>query len=184
MQEADARQTWRNESAAAKNPLPGALTFALPLALFLAMPGLFLPALSLEEPRESSGETPKLLKAVDYGPLMQQVQKVIKSKWQPPASSKSLKTRVSFMLFKDGRVQGLKTLDSSGDKEFDHSALKAVESALDQDGKLCPLPATAPDSIEIEFSLDYYVESNTFTPAEQIQLLWKNAVEGQLDKLR
>ncbi|HNG20474.1 MAG TPA: TonB family protein, partial [Candidatus Obscuribacter sp.] len=178
MQEADARQTWRNESAAAKNPLPGALTFALHLALFLALPGFFLPALSLEEPRESSGETPKLLKAVDYGPLMQQVQKVIKSKWQPPASSKSLKTRVSFMLFKDGRVQGLKTLDSSGDKEFDHSALKAVESALDQDGKLCPLPATAPDSIEIEFSLDYYVESNTFTPAELIQLLWKNAVEG------
>jgi len=43
---------------------------------------------------------------------------------------------------------------------------------------------TAPDSIEIEFALDYNVESNTLTPAEMIQLLWKNAVEGQLDKLR
>ncbi len=184
VQEAGSTQKQQNESVLAKNPPSPALPLALPLSLLLALPGLFSPALAVDEPRENSGETPKLLKTVDFGPLMQQVQKAIKSKWQPPVSSKSLKTRVSFMLFKDGRVQGLKTLASSGDKEFDRSALKAVENALDPEGKLCPLPATAPDSIEIEFALDYNVESNVLTPAEQIQLLWKNAVEGQLDKLR
>ena len=146
-----------------------------------------MPALALDEARESAPANPAAkpqVEEVDFGPLMKEVQRAIKSKWQPPPSARSLKTRVSFTLFKDGKVQGLKTRVSSGESEFDRAALKAVENALDQEGKLCPLPANAPDYIDIEFSLDYNVEDKALTPAEQIQLLWKNAVEGQLDKLR
>lgn len=169
--------------------MPCPCAFALSLCLFLCIFLLeaVIPVLALDEPRESAQANPTIeprVETVDFGPLMQEVQRAIKNQWQPPPSAKSLKTRVSFILFKDGRVQGLKTRVSSGESEFDRSALKAVEKALDREGKLCFLPANAPDSIEIEFSLDYNVENKALTPAEQIQLLWKNAVEGQLDKLR
>lgn len=182
MPNSDSKQPQRkNTGARTKKTQP----LSLPLSLSLALVASTTAALSLDEAQASDGvDNTKQQSAVDFGPLMQQVQRAIKSKWQPPAARKTLKTRVSFRLFKDGKVQGLKLLVSSGDQEFDHSALKSVENALDPEGKLCPLPATAPDSIEIEFALDYNVESKGLTPAEQIQLLWKNAVEGQLDKLR
>lgn len=57
VQEAGSTQKQQNESVLAKNPPSPALPLALPLSLLLALPGLFSPALAVDEPRENSGET-------------------------------------------------------------------------------------------------------------------------------
>ena len=60
----------------------------------------------------------------------------IKSNWAPPEDSFKNKTVVTFKIMRDGTIKSSKISESSGDKQFDTGAIKAVQ----QTGKVAPLP--------------------------------------------
>lgn len=122
-------------------------------------------------------------KEVDYVTYMQDVQKSIKAHWYPPKQAQPLRTVLFFYIQSDGSIKDLHIQKSSGVDACDAAALQAVERCT----SFPALPANAPDQIQIEFSLDYNMLSGrkeTLTPAEQIDKLWKGAIEGEIAKLK
>lgn len=123
------------------------------------------------------------LKEVDYGTYMRDVQKAIKEHWFPPKQVQPLRTVLFFYIQSDGSIKDLQVKRSSGLEACDLAALQAVERCA----SFPPLPQNAPDQIQIEFSLDYNMLSSrkeTLTPAEQIDNLWKGAIQVEIAKLK
>lgn len=123
------------------------------------------------------------MKSQDYLPYMNEVQRSIKEHWYPPKHEKPLSTVLFFHITTDGTVKDLRIQKSSGVEIYDLAALEAVERC----GKFGILPDPTVDEIQIEFSLDYNMQSSkkdTLTPAEQIDNLWKGAIQGELVKLK
>ncbi|MBP3820482.1 TonB family protein [bacterium] len=60
----------------------------------------------------------------------------IKSNWFPQQDSFKNKTVVTFQIMRDGTIKSSKISESSGDKQFDGDAMKAVQKT----GKVAPLP--------------------------------------------
>lgn len=67
---------------------------------------------------------------------MKDMEHRIKSNWAPPEDSFKNKTVVTFKIMRDGTIKSSKISESSGDKQFDTDAIKAVQ----QTGKVAPLP--------------------------------------------
>jgi len=90
---------------------------------------------------------------VDFGPYMADLQRKIKSRWNPPKSNETKKLKVFFEVARDGKISKARVLDSSGDDQVDKAGLAALKEL----GYAPPLPAGAPESVAIEFSFDYNV---------------------------
>lgn len=67
---------------------------------------------------------------------MNDMEQRIKSNWFPQQDSFKNKTVVTFQIMRDGTIKSSKVSESSGDKQFDGDAVKAVQKT----GKVAPLP--------------------------------------------
>ena len=75
----------------------------------------------------------------------------IKSNWLPPDDNFKNKTVVTFQIMRDGTIKSSKISESSGDKQFDTGAIKAVQ----QTGKVAPLPKNIlGEYIDITFTFE------------------------------
>jgi TonB family protein len=90
---------------------------------------------------------------VDFGPYMADLQRRIKKHWFPPKGNESKRVVVVFKVHSGGELSGLHLDHSSGVAIADNAALKAVEDAA----PFRPLPAGAPDAVDIQFTFDYNV---------------------------
>ena len=88
---------------------------------------------------------------VDLEPYIKNVEYQIKKNWRPKTFAVSKNTVVLFKISKEGRLSDLKILESSGNKEADDAAIKAIQGV-----KFEPLPAEyKKDSVDIKFTFDY-----------------------------
>jgi TonB family protein len=92
-------------------------------------------------------------KDVDFSRYMAELQRKIKRQWFPPKGPESNRIRVLFQVSRDGTMSGLKLVNSSGNALADKAATNAVETAQ----PFPPLPAGAPESVDIEFTFDFNV---------------------------
>lgn len=90
---------------------------------------------------------------VDFGPYMADLQRRIKKHWFPPKGNESKRVVVIFKVHSGGELSGLHIDHGSGVAIADNAALKAVEDAA----PFRPLPAGAPDIVDIQFTFDYNV---------------------------
>jgi len=82
---------------------------------------------------------------------MKDMEQRIKSNWLPPQDNFRNKTVVTFQIMRDGTIKCSKISKSSGDKQFDGNAMKAVV----QTGKVAPLPKNILDEyIDITFTFE------------------------------
>lgn len=91
---------------------------------------------------------------VDFGPYMAMMQKAVKRQWFPPKGNESKRVVAFWKVKNDGTIYGVRIDKSSGVPAADQAALNAVRKV----GKLRPLPAGAPDSVDIQFTFDYNVK--------------------------
>lgn len=92
---------------------------------------------------------------VDFGPYMADLQRRIKRAWFPPKGNESKRVVVVFKVHRGGELSHLRLDRGSGVAIADQAALKAVENAA----PFRPLPAGAPDDVDIQFTFDYNVFS-------------------------
>ena len=91
-----------------------------------------------------------------WAPYMKNLEKTIKTNWNPPKSEASKRVVVVFKINKQGELLALKILQSSNDEEADKAALKAVRIT----SPFKPLPEQFEGrNIDIEFTFDYNVLS-------------------------
>jgi hypothetical protein len=103
--------------------------------------------------------TPPTLEAandVDFGPYMANMQRKIKRNWFPPKANTSKRVVVLFTLSRDGTMNNLRTLTP----DVSDSELSAAYTAV-QSTKFQSLPQGSPDSVDIEFTFDYNVFTET-----------------------
>lgn len=97
----------------------------------------------------------------DYGPYMadiQRLQRSIKKHWLPPKGNENKKVTVEFKVLSDGQLSDLHVLESSGVKEADDAALKAVKDSA----PFKPLSLTPKEnSVDIKFTFDYNAFNHT-----------------------
>ena len=84
---------------------------------------------------------------------MRNMQKTIKSKWKPPKFEQSYAVVVRYKIKRDGTIKDIHIKTSSGNKENDKAAIKAIKSIK----KLPPLPASLQkhEHIDIQFNFEY-----------------------------
>lgn len=103
----------------------------------------------LDESIASRGED------IDFGPYMGSLQHQIKKFWSPAKENESKRTSVIFKISKTGAMSDLHVGKSSGSEEVDMAGLRAVENAA----PFRPLPAGSPDTVSIEFTFDFHIET-------------------------
>jgi protein TonB len=84
---------------------------------------------------------------------MAELQRRIKKAWFPPKGQESMRVMVIFKVSKNGELSALRLQKSSGSSLADQAALKAVQDAA----PFRPLPAGAPEDVDIQFTFDYNV---------------------------
>ena len=88
---------------------------------------------------------------------MRDVNRRIKTQWNPPTTSTTRQTTVSFKIAKDGRLLSSEITQSSGDKEYDYQALKAVKNT-----SFNPLPYEYKGTnVNIDFKFDNNLKNLT-----------------------
>ena len=96
---------------------------------------------------------PPAQKVYTIDDYMKDMELEIKSNWVPPQNSFKNKTIVNFTILRDGTIQNPKISKSSGDKEFDRTAILALSAT----GKVTPLPKNfLSDSIDIDFTFERF----------------------------
>lgn len=99
----------------------------------------------------------KILKNSDepnFTPYMKRLQRKIKNNWHPPKSNKSRRVVILFKIAKKGEMVKYKILQSSGDKNIDAAAIKALKKSA----PFAPLPRKFKGkSVDIQFTFDYNV---------------------------
>ncbi len=98
---------------------------------------------------------------LDFGLYMADLQRHIKRAWFPPKGYEIKAVTVIFKIHKQGSMSDLRLEHSSGVSAIDQAALEAIKNS-----HFRPLPAGAPESIEITFTFDH----NTFHGAGTISL--------------
>ena len=94
------------------------------------------------------------IKQPDFGPYMRELQRRIKSNWNPPQGNESKRVVLLFSIAKDGRLLGVKVYKSSGLQAADRAAISAVEMTA----PFKPLPSEYKrSSVDIQFTFDYNV---------------------------
>ncbi len=92
--------------------------------------------------------------SVDFAPFMKKLQRDIKLNWKPPKKNESNRVVLLFTVSKNGKVSNIKVLKSSGYKDVDKAAIKAVKDTA----PFQPLPAEFEDNqVDIHFKFDYNV---------------------------
>ena len=91
---------------------------------------------------------------VDYQLYMKKMQKKIKKNWHPPRENNRNKVVVLFKITKAGELLDIKIINSSGSKEMEEAAIKAIQLTAPFD----PLPDKCKeDSVDINFTFDYKI---------------------------
>ncbi|HEY9714510.1 MAG TPA: TonB family protein [Chroococcales cyanobacterium] len=90
------------------------------------------------------------LAEVDFGPYMGEFQRRLKRRWKPPKGEEYKKVTVVMTVHSDGKITDPHIQQSSGVAGADNAALKAVHDSSPAE----PLPAGAPDHVEITFTFD------------------------------
>lgn len=92
---------------------------------------------------------------VDFSKYMSDLQRRIKRCWFPTRDTQSLRIKVMFKIHSDGQMSNLRLSAPSHNALADQAALSAVQNA----SPFAPLPAGAPENVDIEFTFDYNVFS-------------------------
>jgi len=88
----------------------------------------------------------------DFGPYMRELQRTIKTNWQPPKDETSNRVVLLFKIRKDGKLMNSSVYKTSGNKKADNAALKAVKESA----PFRPLPVEYKgQSVDIQFTFDY-----------------------------
>jgi len=97
--------------------------------------------------------------SANFQPYMIDMQRRIKRAWFPPKCSDSQCAKVKFEVDRDGYVSELQVVEHASSRMQDEAALKAVVNAQ----PFRPLPPGSPSKVDVEFSFDYniFTESNT-----------------------
>ncbi len=101
------------------------------------------------EPSAGGGDSGE----VDFGSYLADMQRRIKRAWFPPKGNESKRISLKFKVAKSGAVTRIRLVESSGLQIADAAAITAIETA----SPFAPLPAGAPDQVEIKFTFDYNV---------------------------
>ena len=96
---------------------------------------------------------------VDFGPYMQNVQKSVKQNWYNliPASAraplmKKGKVTIEFAILRNGKIAGMKLVESTGDMSLDRAAWGGITTS----GPFPPLPAEfSGPHVGLRFSFNY-----------------------------
>jgi TonB family protein len=92
--------------------------------------------------------------SIDYGPYIADLDKEVKSYWNPPHIAKASKrTLLHFKISRFGDFSDVKIESSSGLIPLDDAAIQALEKV----GHTKPLPDGSPDSVDVQFHFDYNV---------------------------
>ncbi len=110
---------------------------------------ILLAILFVSQPVFSSQKQP----SVDFGPYMRNVQNKIKKNWKPPEEKRRFaRATVIFTLDKNGKIKKYNIKKSSGIKEYDKSAIKALKSSA-------PFGALPKEykgkTVDVHFNFDY-----------------------------
>lgn len=110
-----------------------------------------MPAVKKQTP---AAENKNSTAAPDFGPYMREVQRKVKSNWNPPQGNTYARTVVLFSVERDGKIINPKVISSSGIKGYDEAALEAIKAS----SPARPLPAAYKGpKVDIQFTLDYKV---------------------------
>lgn len=94
------------------------------------------------------------LPAPDFGPYINELQRRIRSNWNPPTADQSKRVVCLITIGRDGRLLGLRVKRSSGSASADQAALAAVRASA----PFRPLPANyRGNDVDVEFTFDYNV---------------------------
>ena len=97
-------------------------------------------------------DTPDMFKS-----YMRRMQMKIKSNWEPPKQETSKRVVVFYTIKKNGKLGSYKILTSSGNKELDKAAIKALKKSAPFE----PLPeGFTKDHVDVQFTFDYNVWKN------------------------
>ncbi len=110
---------------------------------------IILAILFISQPVFSSQEQPN----VDFGSYMKNLQNKIKKNWNPPnEKGRYARATVLFTLDKNGKLIKYNIKKSSGIKEYDKAAIKALKSSSPFDA----LPKEyKEETVDIQFNFDY-----------------------------
>lgn len=103
---------------------------------------------------------------VNFKPYMDEVQVTMKRAWHPPGANEGHQVVVLFNVAKDGVISNASISKHAKTVEADQAALEAVRSA----SPLKPLPEGSPNMVDIEFTFDYNVISESERKARGIEL--------------
>lgn len=85
-----------------------------------------------------------------FANIIRQVQRY----WRPPAGARDLRAEISFVIHRDGSVDGIEWVRKSGSSVFDLQARGAIETAARQQA-FGPLPGLYPsDAMRVSFYFD------------------------------
>jgi TonB family protein len=87
----------------------------------------------------------------DLAPYVTDVERRIKRAWFPPKGNESKRVVLQFKIHTDGALSNLRVDHSSGLAIADQAALKAIENGA----PFRPLPANAPESINLQMKFGY-----------------------------
>jgi TonB family protein len=103
---------------------------------------------------------------VNFKPYMEDVQITMKRAWHPPRGNESHQVVVTFSVDKAGVISNAAVAKHAKTDAADLAALKAVRTA----SPLKPLPAGSPDKVDIEFTFDYNVFSESERTSRGIEV--------------
>lgn len=110
------------------------------------------PQIHQEETVSGQDKVVVLDNTTQFGNYMNEVQRKIKMNWSQPKTDESLKTVVSFTIYKDGRLNGEPIIkSSSGNNNFDYSCVNAIN--LTAPFKQFPKEITK-DTLDMDFTFE------------------------------
>lgn len=90
--------------------------------------------------------------AANFGTFMQNLQSDMMLNWNPPKIGTNARVVVLMKIRKDGNLESVKILKSSGSSEMDNAALNAVKSTA----PFQPLPLSfTGETVDVNFSFNY-----------------------------
>ena len=95
---------------------------------------------------------------VDYKGIMEDLQRRIKLHWHPPKRNSTKHAIVMFRLFRDGHIEKLRMIRSTGIREHDESCLQAISGS----SPLARLPDGSPRCVDILFTFSYNVHRSRY----------------------
>lgn len=117
----------------------------------------FIPQMSFATSKTNSKSTQIEEIPAEFGPYMRKMQMNIKKNWNPPKYNKNCKIVAIYKIQQDGKISNIRIKKSSGDKNMDNSAIKALKKS----SPLSPLPYGFKEkSVDVEFSFDYNMKKN------------------------